>query len=66
MQGLAVLHDCGWAYINLKTEKVLIAETSSDSGQPLFHCVLTDLGSAIRAGGKPYHNDCIFHTMIAS
>lgn len=52
MQGLAVLHDCGWAYINLKTEKVLIAETFSDSGQPLFHCVLTDLGSAIRAGGS--------------
>ena len=62
MQGLAGLDDCEWAYINLKTDKVLIAETPNESGQPLFHCVITDLGSAIRTGGSPYRNDCVFYT----
>ncbi len=45
-----MLHGCGWAYVSLKEDKVLVAETGDDAGQPGLHCTITDLGSAIQAG----------------
>ena len=45
-----MLHGCGWAYVNLKENKVLVAETADDPGQPGLHCTIIDLGAAIPSG----------------
>ena len=45
-----MLHGCGWAYVNLKDSKVLVAETADDPGQPGLLCTIIDLGAAIRTG----------------
>jgi len=41
-----VLHDCGYAHVNLKCNKILCKRLSDGS----MHCRITDLGSALRVG----------------
>ncbi len=54
-----MLHGCGWAYVNLKENKVLVTETTDDAGQPGLHCTITDLGSAIQTS-KQFHCQLLF------
>ena len=49
-QGLDMLHGCGWAFVNLKEDKVLVTETDDALGQPGLHCTIIDLGAAIQTG----------------
>jgi len=46
LQALAVLHDCEFAHVNLKRNKILCKRLSDGS----MHCRITDLGSALREG----------------
>ena len=41
-----MLHDCGFAHVNLKANKILCKRLSDGS----MHCRITDLGSAMREG----------------
>ncbi len=54
VQGLIMLHGCNWAYVNLKEDKVLVAETTDDPGQPGVHCTIIDLGAAIHIGKQTH------------
>lgn len=44
MQGLKVLHDCGWAHMDLKPSKVQV-RMGSDGATP--HCTIVDLGASV-------------------
>ena len=46
LQALAVLHECGFAHVNLMCEKILCKRLSDGS----IHCRITDLGSALKEG----------------
>ena len=45
-QALAVLHECGFAHVNLKSDKIMCKRLSDGS----IHCRITDLGSVLREG----------------
>lgn len=44
LQGLKVLHDCGWAHMDLKPSKVQV-RMGSDGATP--HCTIVDLGASV-------------------
>ncbi|KAL3146806.1 Chk1 protein kinase [Trebouxia sp. C0009 RCD-2024] len=56
LQGLKVLHDCGWGHMNLKPSKVQVRVNTDGT----YHCTIVDLAASM--GEKhPYtglHNTC--------
>ena len=63
-----MLHGRGWAYVNLKENKVLVmvTETADDPAQSGLHCSIIDLGSAIQTGKQIYCQLLFVHGYVAT